>query len=515
MTLSKTFSTEKAERAVAFIESLRLTKGQWRGMPFKLPPWQREIVEQVFGTLRPDGTRQYRKVFIAIPKKNGKTAFAAALGLKLLVADGEEAAEVYSAAASRDQATLVYREMREMARQVPQIRKRCRFFDSVKRIVFTTASGAENFYQALSADADYSDGINPSGVIVDELHRHKDRALYDLLNEGGGTRRQPLTIVITTAGVDRTSVCYEEWEYARRVRDGLIEDPAFYPVIYEMPPEADWTDEREWYKCNPALGDFLSVDDIAKSVREAREKPAKENSVRRLRFNQWTQAETRWFAREAWDACGGLIDESRLVGCDCYGGLDLSSTSDFTAWQLVFPKDGGEFELLTRIFIPEAAVEERKSMTAQLEAWARQGFLIITPGDVLDYAFVKAQIQKDAARFRIREIGFDPWNATQLAVQLQEEGLTMVPVRQGFATLSSPSKLLEHLVGNRLLNHGGNPVLRWMADNVVVETNADGNIKPSKKRSVEKIDGIVALITALERAMHANAEPEVAFYAFT
>lgn len=511
---SNAFSTSEAEKAVRFIESLKLTKGQWRGVPFKLPPWQREITQEVFGSMAPDGTRQYRKVFIAVPKKNGKTAYAAALGLKLLVADGEEAAEVYSAAASRDQATLVYREMREMAKQVPQIKKRCRFFDSTKRILFTTASGAENFYQALSADADYSDGINPSGVIVDELHRHKDRALYDLLNEGGGTRRQPLTIVITTAGVDRNSVCFEEWEYARRVRDGLIEDPTFYPVIYEMPEDADWTDEREWYKCNPALGDFLAVDDISKSVREAREKPAKENSVRRLRFNQWTQSETRWFTRDAWDACGGLIDESKLVGLDCYGGLDLSSTSDFTNWQLLFPRGDGGFDELTRCFIPRAAVERRKDMTAQLGAWERQGLIYVTPGDVLDYDFVKAQIRRDAERFRIREIGYDPWNATQLAVQLQEEGLTVVPVRQGFATLSSPSKLLENLVSNRKLNHGGHPVLRWMADNVTVEHNPDGAIKPSKKRSTEKIDGIVATVTALERAMHAEVEVECQFIAF-
>lgn len=505
MTRSKSYSTSEAERAVRFIESLKLTKGQWRGVAFTLPPWQRKITEELFGTMGRDGTRQYRKAFIAIPKKNGKTAFAAGLGLKLLCADGEEGAEVYSAAASRDQATLVYREMRDMARQTSPIKDRCRFFDSVKRIVYTSASGAENIYQALSADADYSDGINPSGVIVDELHRHKTRDLYDLLNEGGGTRRQPLTVVITTAGVDRLSVCFEEWDYARKVKAGLIQDPTFYPVIYEMPEDADWHNEAEWFKCNPALGDFLSVEDIRKSVREASEKPAKENSVRRLRFNQWTQSETRWFTRDAWDACGGIVDEIKLAGAECYGGLDLATTSDFAAWVLVFPQEEGRYTVVSRFFLPQAAVEGRKQMTAQLEAWKKQGLLTVTTGDNLDYDFIKAQIIRDAQRFRIREIGFDPWLANQIAIQLAEgEGLTMVPVRQGFATLSSPSKMLENLVSNRTLNHGGHPLLRWMADNVVIETNADGAIKPSKKHSTEKIDGIAALVTALERAMHAT-----------
>jgi phage terminase large subunit-like protein len=429
-----------------------------------------------------------------------------------LAADGEEGAEVYSAAASRDQATLVYREMREMVKQVPRLKARCRWFDSVKRIIFTTRSGAENVYQALSADADYSDGINPSAVIVDELHRHKTRDLYDLLNEGGGTRKQPLTIVITTAGYDKTSVCHEEWEYARKVRDGVVVDPTFLPIIYEMSLDADWHDEREWFKCNPALGDFLDIEDLRKSVREATEKPAMQNSVLRLRFNQWTAAESRWFTRRAWDSCGGVLNEHELVGRPCFGGLDLASTSDFTSWLLVFPDDG--HRVIARHFLPRAAVDKRSPIRDQLAAWERSGDLFVTPGDVTDYDFVKAQILKDAARYEIREIGFDPWSAAQMSVQLESEGLTLVPVRQGFATLSSPSKFLETLVNRGQLNHGGAPVLRWMADNVQVERDADDNIKPSKKHSSEKIDGIAALVNAIERSMHATVVPQVAFMAF-
>lgn len=515
MIRSTTYSTEKAHSAVAFIESLKHTKGQYRGVQFLLADWQREWTEKLFGTLTPDGRRQYRKAFLAVPKKSGKTALASGVGIKLLCADGEEGAEVYSAAASRDQATLVYREMRDMIKQIPRLKKRTRWYDSVKRIVYTTASGAENTYQALSADADYSDGINPSGVIVDELHRHKNRELYDLLNEGGGTRRQPLTIVITTAGSDKSSVCYEEWEYARKVLTGVIDDPTFLPVIYEMPEGADWQDEAEWFKCNPALGDFLDIEDLRKSVREASEKPGKQNSVRRLRFNQWTSADSRWFDLGAWDACGGMIDETKLYGRIAFGGVDLSSTEDFTAWQLVIPWEGSEgYDILTRAWIPRATLEKRTKQRAWLEGLEREGFLTVIPGDSIDPEYIENQILKDAERFEIREIGYDPWLAKHMAIKLEAQGLTCVPVRQGYGTLSAPSKLLERLVRDHKLNHGGHPLLRWMADVVMVETDANENIKPSKKASNDRIDCIAATVTALERAMHQEEQAAVSFVAF-
>lgn len=517
MTRSTTFSTNKAADAVRFIESLKLTKGQYRGVYFALPPWQREFVEELFGRVGPDDLRQYRKAFVAVPKKNGKTALASALAIRLLCADGEEGAEVYSAAASRDQAGLVYREMRDMIKQVPRLKKQARWYDSVKRIIYTTRSGAENIYQALSADVDYADGVNPSGVIVDELHRHKKRDLYDLLNEGSGTRRQPLTVVITTAGTDKASVCFEEWEYARKVRDGVLEDPTLLPVIYEMPEDADWTDEAEWFKCNPALGDFLQLEDLRKSVREAKEKPAKQNSVRRLRFGQWTSAESRWFDLGQWDACGGdtITDiEQRNLGARCYVGLDLASTSDLAAYVLVFAREDGGYDLLFRCYLPASALEKRTKHAPAFAGWVSEGFLKVTPGDVIDYDYIKADLLADAARHQIAEIGYDPWNATQMALQLQGENLTCVPVRQGFGTLSPPAKLFETLVSRGLIHHGGHPVARWCADNVQVETDAAENIKPSKKASTEKIDLIAATVTGIERAMHAEPESVVAFVAF-
>jgi phage terminase large subunit-like protein len=512
---SPSYSQEAADQTVEFFGCLKLTKGRWHGVPFRLAKWQEDrIVRPLFGTVIPNPNRasrrafirRYRRAFVGIGSKNGKTGIASGIAAKGLYADGEFGAEVYSAASSRDQATLVYRELASMVRQTPELRKISKLYDSIKRIYVPST---ESFFQALSSDADTSDGVNPSMWIVDELHRHKNRELYDMLRQKTGTREQPLGIVITTAGYDRSSVCYSEWQYARRVQAGLVDDPTYLAVIYEIPEESATfeqiaADEALWPLANPALGEFLDIEDLRMVVREAKEKPSDQPGVLRLRFNVWTQAESRWFTREAWDGCGGLVDETKLAGQDAYGGLDLASTSDFASWLMVIPQDGGGYAILPRFFLPQAAVDKRKDMRAQLTAWARQGFMEITPGDVLDYDRVKARIRADAERFRIREIGYDPWNAAQIAVQLQDEGLTMVPVRQGFGTLSSPAKLLENLVSNGRLNHGGHPLLRWMADNVVIETNADGAIKPSKKHSTEKIDGIAALVTALERAMHAT-----------
>jgi phage terminase large subunit-like protein len=517
-TRSSHFSQEEANRAVNFVGCLKHTKGQYRGVNFVLAPWQRKDWEQVFGTMVPNPNResrrhtirQYRRWFKAVAKKNGKTEEAAGASGVLLYADDEYGAEVYSAAASRDQATLVYRELKNMVSQVPALRKISRFYDSTKRIYVPST---ESFFQALSEDADYSDGINPHGVVVDELHRHKNRELYDLLKQGGGTREQPLMIVITTAGFDRTSVCFEEWEYARQVARGTVQDPAMFVTLYETPAELTFADiakdEKLWKLANPALGDFLQIENLREAVREASQKPAMQNSVLRLRFNQWTQSESKWFDPDAWRQCGGLIGD--LAGQDCYGGLDLASTTDFAAWALYFPESR---KVIERIYMPKAAADKQTPMHQQYQAWAREGWLTLTPGNVIDYDFIKADVLRDAERYRIIEVGYDPWSAAQIAVQLEGEGLEMVPVRQGFATLSSPAKLLETMVARHELNHGGNPVLTWMADNVVIETDAGANIKPSKKHSSQKIDGIAALVTALERASAAEVYVPAQFIAF-
>jgi phage terminase large subunit-like protein len=480
---------------VQFIEGLPHTKGRWAGVKFKLADWQREeIIEPLFGTLNADGKRQYRTAYLEVGRKNGKSELAAAIALKLLVADGEQGAEIYGAAADRDQATIVF-----------HLNERLKIIDSQKRIVDAKSGSV---YRAIPADAAGSHGFNASGVIFDEVHAQPSRELWDVLTTSTSAREQPLVFAITTAGYDRTSICWELHDYARKVLEGVVCDPTFFAWIRALPEDADWTDERLWKLANPGLGDFRSVDELRDMVNRAKETPGLQNTVRRLYFSQWTQSESRWFDMARWRDCGGVIGD--LAGQSCYGGLDLSSTGDFTSWVMVFDDN----KVIARSYLPEAAVKKRSPMRTQLEVWVREGWLTVTPGDVIDYDFIKAQILKDADTYDIREIGFDPWSAAQISVQLAAEGLVMVPVRQGFATMSAPAKLLETLVARGELNHGGNPILTWMADNCVIETDAGANIKPSKKRSTEKIDGIAALVTALERAMHAEAAPEVTFYSF-
>ena len=505
-----TCSTEEADRTVRFFETMLVhTKSPWAGVPFKLCDWQRDdIIRPLFGTLDKNGKRRFRTAYVEVPRKNGKSELAAGVALKLLVADGVEGGEVYGAASDRDQASVVFHVAAEMVRRNPLLLSRCKIIDSQKRIIYLPTN---SFYRAIPADVAGSHGFNASGVIFDELHAQPSRELWDVLTTSTGSREQPLIFAITTAGYDRTSICWELHERARQVLEGSLELPSFFAYIRNLPEDLDWTDEANWAIANPALDDFRSRDELRERVREALASPAMQNTVRRLYFNQWTQSETRWFDAEAWRSCGGSL--GNLAGQRCFGGLDLSSTSDFAAWVLYFPEG---HKVMLRTYLPEAAILKRKPMQAQFEAWVRDGHLTVTPGDVIDYDFIKADILKDAATYNIREIGFDPWNAAQISVQLEGElgeGV-MVPVRQGFSTLSAPSKALETLVSKGELNHGGNPVMAWFADNVVVETDAGENIKPSKKKSSEKIDGIAALVNALERAIHADPEVEVRFIPF-
>lgn len=496
---------EAADKAVRFIEHLKHTKGKWAGVPFTLLPWQRdEIIRPLFGTLRPDGTRQYRTCYCEIPKKNGKSELAAGVALKLLFADKEPGAEIYSAAADRDQASIVFNVAAQMVRQNSALMDRCKIIDSQKRIVVhKTAS----FYRVLSSDAFTKHGFNVHGVIFDELHAQPNRELWDVLTLGAGdARTQPLIFAITTAGYDRNSICWEQHEYALKVLKGIIEDPTFLPVIYAAEETDDWEDEAVWRKANPSLGHILDIERIREAYHKAKETPALQNAFRRLRLNQWTQQETRWVDISAWDATAGSVVPENLVGRRCYAGLDLASTTDIAALVLVFPEDDGSFAVLARFWIPEENMRERvKRDRVPYDVWVRQGLIHATPGNVIDYGAIKHTIKALATEFEIEEIAFDRWGAVQISQDLDAEGFTMVPFGQGFASMSGPTKELLNLVLSKKLRHGGHPVLRWMADNMVVKQDPAGNVKPDKAKSTQKIDGMVALIMALDRAMrHQN-----------
>lgn len=486
---------DAGDHAVKFINLLKHTKGEWAGKTFHLQDWQESIVRQLFGTLNPDGTRQYRTCYIELPRKNGKSTLAAGIALYLLFGDGEIGAQVYSAANDRNQASLVFNDAAAMVRQSNGLLKRAKVIDSQKRIVYHDAN---SFYCAISAEAYSKFGYDSHGVIYDELHAAPNRDLWDVLTTSFGARRQPLLLCITTAGYDKNSICYEQHDYACKVRDGIIDDPTFLPVIYSAPEDADWTDEKVWHECNPALGTFRSIDEMRTLCKKAQETPALEMVFRRLYLNQWTGSVERWLPMDKWDLCSGDLPD--LKGKPCYAGLDLSATTDLTALNLIF-HDGDTYFTIPRFWIPgDRARDKERLDRVPYSTWARQGYIKLTEGNVIDYAYVREELRQLREQYDIREIAFDRWGATKLVQDLQEDGFTMVPFGQGFASMSAPTKELMNIVLSQKLRHGGHPVLRWNADSMTVAQDPAGNLKPDKAKATQRIDGIVALIMALDRA---------------
>lgn len=503
------FDRLKAERALRFIETLRHTKGGWAGKPISLMGWQRDIISRLFGTINPDGTRQYRTCYIELPRKQGKSTLAAAVALYLLFADHEAGAQIYSAANDRGQAALVFNDASAMTRQSAALMKRARIIDSQKRIVY---HGQNSFYCAISAEAYSKFGYDSHGIIYDELHAAPDRELWDVLTTSTGSRRQPLTLCITTAGYDRNSICWEQHDYACKVRDGIIADPTFLPIIYAAPEDADWTDEKVWHDCNPALGVFRSLEEMRTTCKKAQETPALEMTFRRLYLNQWTSSVERWLPMDKWDACAGDVNLECLKGKPCYAGLDLAATTDLAALSLVFPREDG-YDVLMRFWIPgDTAHDKERKDRVPYALWSRQGHIKLTTGNVIDYGYIRQELKELREVYNICEVAFDRWGATKLSQDLQEDGFTMIPFGQGFASMSSPTKELMTLVLGGKLRHGGHPVLRWNADNVVVAQDPAGNLKPDKMRATQKIDGIVALIMAIDRATRHEGEAKPSIY---
>ena len=496
------FDEAKAQRAVEFIRCLKHTKGRWRGQAFDLLPWQETIIRDVFGTVKEDGFRQYNTAYVEIPKKNGKSELAAGVALYMTCGDNEWGAEVYGCASDRQQASIVFDVAVDMVEQCPALKKRIKPVMSVKRLVYKPTN---SFYQVLSAEAYTKHGLNVHAVIFDELHSQPNRELFDVMTKGSGdARTQPLFFLITTAGTDRHSVCFEQHQKAEDILCGRKADPTFYPVIYGTPDDADWTSEEVWYRANPSLGHTIDIGKVRNACLSARDNPAEENIFRQLRLNQWVKQSTRWMQMEKWDACAFPVDEGELLGRECYGGLDLSSSIDITAFVLVFPPrdDSERYVFLPFFWIPEENMARRvRRDHVPYDVWERQGFLETTEGDVIHYGFIESFIEDLGKRFHIKEIAFDRWGAVQMVQNLEGLGFTVVPFGQGFKDMSPPTKRLMELVLERNVAHGGHPVLRWMMDNIFVRTDPAGNIKPDKEKSTEKIDGAVAAVMALDRAV--------------
>lgn len=506
------YSKEKADAAIKFISALKFTKGEWAGKPFVLQPWQKKFIRKLFGYVNNDGTRRYRTAYLEIPRKNGKSELAAAIALYLLFADGEPGAEIYSAAADREQASLVFNAAASMVRRSKWLSGISRIVDSQKRIVFYKKN---SFYRAISSEAYSKHGFNAHAVVYDELHVAPNRDLWDTLQTSMGARRQPLMLAITTAGYDRNSICWEVHEYARQVRDGVIKDPSFLPVIYSADPDDDWTSKKVWAKANPNLGVTIKLDFLRQECQRAQEIAAYQNTFRRLYLNQWTQQDTRWIDMEAWRECGGKADYEELANLRCWAGVDLSTTTDISSCALVFePDSDGVVHVLSYNWVPSENIAARvRRDRVPYDLWAQQGHITATEGNVIDYDYIRIAITDEIKRRfpLLQVVGYDPWNATKWAIDLESEGVPVMEVRQGFKTMSPACKELERLIIGRKLRHNNNPVLTWAMDNLVVAQDPAGNIKPAKDKSTERIDPAVAVIIAISAMLQSEAPEESAY----
>jgi len=501
------FDYADAQFAIDCFQFFHHSKGKWAGQVFELSPWQQFIVWCLFGWKREDGTRRFRRAYIEIARKNGKSTFLAAILIILFALDGERGAEVYSAATKKDQARIVFNEAKRMVHSSPELRA---FVQSYRSNLHIPSSDSK--FEPLSRDEKSLDGLNIHAAGVDELHAHPTRAVWDVIDTATGARTQPLIAAITTAGFNTEGICYELRGYCIDVLDPEIdiEDDAWFAFIAALDDQDDWQDESVWIKANPNLGVSCFLDDLRDKAKRARRNAAALNNFLCKHLNRWTQQAERWIPIEDWDACRSEFDVVRLEGRDCVGGLDVSEKSDLNAFALIFPPFEGEpMTVLFRFWLPEDTVEKRREAgDHKYDAWVKAELLEATPGNVSNYDIIRDDIKELAQRFNILQIGFDPWNALHLATQLAEAGITMVEVPQNFRHLSEAAKDLEAKVLGVQLRHNGDKVARWMMENVAILRDNNGNIRPVKpKDRLKKIDGVVAAVIANSRLIAAPADP--------
>lgn len=519
------FDEKRAEFAIAFIEQLTHTKGEWAvrktvdEAKIKLELWEKFIVSELFGWRKADGTRRYRRAYIEVARKNGKTTFAAAIANLLFFADRPEEAgpEIYFGATKQEQAALAWREAKMQIERNPTLAKRIRSYASKQFIVKLGDPAAR--MRPLGRDSKTEDGLNPHAYVIDEYHAHPDSSLLDVLESGTGARRQPLGIIITTAGLDKSGPCFlQEHALAERILErskGAVPEDCF-AIIYALDDGDDFTNPAVWMKPNPNLGVSVDPEFLASRVQLALASPAKANEILTKNFNVWTQAATRWITDEKWIACGGEVDEAALLGRRCFLAMDLSSSIDITALCAVFPpiEAGEKWKMFWRFFIPEENLIERERRDeVDYTLWVKQGLVIATPGNVIDYDWVEQEILVLAERYEIVEVPYDPWKAQEIVNHLMAEGLTMVPIRQNYNPMAGFSDAFERKVLAGEVAHGGNPVARWMMSCTEVKSDRQGNfmpMKPLRDRTGKRIDGIVAAIMALGRGVvNENADSTI------
>ena len=508
------FDKITADNVLEFFGFLQHSKGEWAGQIFELEPWQIFHHYMLWGWKHKETNfRRFNIFYLEVARKSGKTTEAAATGLYLLDGDDEAGAEVYAVATKFDQAKLCHVEAERMVKSSVFLK------DHITVHVNNIFNDDTNsFFRPLGRDHDSMDGLNTSGAIVDEIHAHKTRDAWDKIETSVGARDQSLIFAITTAGFNRQSLCFELHNHTKKILEGSVIDDNFLGFIYTIDEGDDWEDEKNWIKANPNLGTTPKLDGNAglrPKAKRAKEIPSALNSFLRLHLNVWTESETRWIPHETWMRCAESCDLNSLKGQPCYGGLDLSSNKDITAFVLCFPPTitREKYIALCRFFIPKSNMTIRvRNDRVHYDVWERQKLLIATPGTSIDYNYIINQIGQDIKDYDLAEIAFDRWGATKIVRDLKDLGFEkpednphaqrfLIPFGQGFKSMNSPMKELENLTLAQKISHGGNPVLAWMASNVVVEENPAGFIKPNKQRSIEKIDGIIALIMALDRAL--------------
>lgn len=505
------FDRAAAQKAIDFFPLLRHYKGEWGDRPIVLEPWQQFVIGSVFGWKRADGTRRFRRAYLEVAKKNGKTLMAAGIAVLLAFFDDEPGAEVYSIATKRDQAKLVWLDAKRMVERNAALRRR------IKTYALSLANErTASFFRPLGRDSGESEqGVNPHAFIVDELHVLDDRESIDNIETAASARRQPLGVYITTAGVERESVWADERADAVGILEGRATDDSVFAVIYTLDEGDDPFDEAVWPKANPNLGVSVKLDYLREQSAKAQRLPSALAAFLRYHANVPTGVSTRALAIAEWDANGA--EPEIADGATGFAGLDLASVRDLTALLLLFrtpDPDAKEshgcaelpdcrhywYDVLCRFWCPEEGIRERaRRDKVPYDDWVRDGWLIATPGNVTDYSWIRREVAELAARYEIVEIGFDKWNATQLVTELMDDGASCVAVPQTHAGLGPPWRELEKIILDHRMRHGGHPILRWMAGNVEVETDSSGNQKPSKRLSSERIDGMVALDMALGR----------------
>ena len=486
-----------AAEAIAFFRGLHHSKGEWAGRLIELEPWQCFLVGSLFGWKRSDGTRRFRTALAEVPRRNGKSTLAAGVGLLLCFFDNEPGADVFAAATKRDQAKLVWGEAKRMVQQTPALRRRI----TIRQANLHADRSASKF-EPLGADADNLDGLNIHGAIVDELHAHKTRAMWDVLETATGSRRQPLIFAITTAGSNRAGVCYDQHLFAQKILEGTVTEDSYFAVIYTIDEGDDWTDPAAWAKANPNLGVSVKRDELAALARRAREMPSAQAAFLTKRLNVWVNADVAWLPAEAWARGATQFTEADLTGLPYTVGLDLASKTDLAARARLWWRDDADgqrhFYAKLQCYLPSEVGRAASPESTNYPGWAAAGWITLTPGNVIDFATIKADLRGD---LQAQAIAYDPWQAEQLAQELVAEGAPMVELRPTTENFSAPMKELEALVVSGRLHHDGNPVLAWMLSNVVCHRDAKDNIYPRKPAPHLKIDGVVALLMALNRAL--------------